>query len=135
MIFYFPSAAKLQHDVDSNYPTVALQFMRRNHLQGRIFNTDIWGGYMEWNTPELKPFLDGRVDIFVYNGTFQDHVDAVMVRNSFEILDKHHIDYVLLEPKRPLAYLLEHSSAWRNIYSDNVAVLFERTSPSGIGTR
>jgi hypothetical protein len=135
MIFWFPSSARLQRDVDSNYPTAALQFMRRNHIQGRIFNTDIWGGYMEWNTPELKPFLDGRVDIFVYNGTFEDHVNAVMVKNSFEILDKHHIDYVLLEPKRPLAYLLEHSSAWRNIYSDHVAVLFERISPSGIGTR
>jgi len=130
VIFYFPSAARLQQDVDSNFPTAALKFMRRNHLQGRIFNTDIWGGYMEWNTPELKPFLDGRVDIFVYNGAFEDHVSAVMVKNSFEILDKHHIDFVLLEPKRPLTYLLEHSQDWQSIYSDRVATLFQRTGAS-----
>ena len=127
LIFFFPSAAQLQQKVDEQYPRAALEFMQRQHLNGRIFNEYMWGGYMEWNAPELKPFMDGRTDIFVYNGTFDDYVKAVSIQTPFEILDKYRIDHVLLEPKQPLGYLLEHSPAWHPIYTDKVAVLFERT--------
>ncbi|MGA2905926.1 MAG: hypothetical protein ABSD98_19035 [Candidatus Korobacteraceae bacterium] len=127
LIFFFPSAAKLQQQVNEEYPTAALEFMQQRHLNGRIFNTNEFGSYMEWNAPALKPFIDGREDIFVYKGIFDDYLSAVLVRRSFEVLDKYKIDYVFLEPKTPLGYLLEYSPAWRMIYSDKVAVLFERT--------
>jgi hypothetical protein len=126
MTCYFPSTATLQADIDRQYPTAALSFMEHQHLQGRIFNADWWGGYMEWGFRDLKPFTDGRVDIFVYNGTFDDHVSAGQIQEPLEILDKYHIDYVLLESQRPLAYLLEHSPTWHVIYSDKVAVVLQR---------
>ena len=103
MIFYFPSKAKLQQDIDKQYPSSALAFMQRQHLQGRIFNADWWGGYMEWHARDLKPFTDGRADIFVYNGTFDDHVKTGLITSSFEILDKYKIAYALIEPQTPLA--------------------------------
>jgi hypothetical protein len=109
--------------------------MQRQHINGQIFNQDWWGGYMEWNAPELKPFIDGRVDIFVYNGTFDDYVKAVSIQTPFEILNKYRIDYALLEPKQPLGYLLEHSPAWHPIYTDKVAVLFERVPTAAAVTR
>ena len=77
LIFFFPSAARLQQKVDDEYPRVALEFMQRQHINGRIFNNYAWGGYMEWNAPQFKPFIDGRGDIFMYNGTFEDHVSAM----------------------------------------------------------
>jgi hypothetical protein len=126
-IFSFPSGATLQQQVSGEYPTAALVFMQRQHITGRIFNQYGWGGYMEWNAPELKPFIDGRADIFVYNGTFYDSLKITSLKESFEILDKYKIDYVFLQPNQPLDYLLEHSPAWHPIYSDKVAVLFERT--------
>jgi hypothetical protein len=130
LIFFFPSTAQLQQKVDEEYPRAALEFMQRQHLNGRIFNQYVWGGYMEWNAPELKPFTDGRADIFVYNGALDDYLKAGSIQTPFEILDKYRIDYVLLQPKRPLGYLLEHSPAWRPIYTDKVAVLLERTPAS-----
>ena len=45
--------------------------MQEHQLSGRIFNQYVWGGYMEWNAPELKTFIDGRADIFVSNGVFE----------------------------------------------------------------
>lgn len=126
LIFFFPSPAELQQQVSEKYPSAALAFMQQRHLGGRIFNNYGWGGYMEWNAPDLKPFIDGRADIFIYNGSFDDHLNAALIENSFEILDKYRIDYALLEPSQPLSYLLQHSPAWRPIYSDKVAVLFER---------
>ena len=130
LIFFFPSTTQLQQKVDEEYPRAALEFMQRQHLNGRVFNQYVWGGYMEWNAPELKPFTDGRTDIFVYNGAFDDYLKAGSIQTPLEILDKYRIDYVLLQPKRPLGYLLEHSPAWRPIYTDKVAVLLERTPAS-----
>jgi hypothetical protein len=127
LIFFFPSSAELQQNVDEQYPRAALEFMQQQHLSGKIFNPDWWGGYMEWNAPQLKTFIDGRADIFVYNGVFEDFLTATAIKEPFAILDKYKIDYVFLQPKQPLSYLLEHSPAWRMIYSDKVAVLFERT--------
>jgi hypothetical protein len=119
----------MQQKLSEKYPTAALEFIQRQHINGRIFNNDHWGGYIEWSAPELKPFTDSRGDIFVYNGAFDDYIKAVSIQGPLEILDKHKIDYVLLQPAKPLAYLLEHSRAWHRIYTDKVAVLFERATP------
>ena len=134
MIFFFPPAAQLQQQIDEEFPSAALGSMRQQHLNGRIFNQYKWGGYMEWTAPELKPFIDGRADIFVYNGVFEDFLKATALKHSFEILDKYKIDYVFLEPNQPLDYLLEHSPAWHQIYADKVAVLFARTSATATST-
>ena len=127
LFFFFPSQAELQQQVNENYPIGALAYMQQHHLEGRIFNDYGWGGYLEWSAPELKPFIDGRADIFIYNGTFDDHLHATLIQNSLEILDKYKVVYALLEPSQPLTYLLQHSPEWKPIYSDNVAVLFARS--------
>ena len=131
MIFLFPSAAYLQQKIDADFPTAALAFIQQERLQGRIFNEYAWGGYMEWYTPELKPFIDTRGDIFIYNGVIDDYLRVTGNDHSFQLLDKYKIDYVLLSPKRPLIYLLEHSPAWHRIYADKVAALFERVPGTG----
>ena len=127
LIRFFPSDAELQRKVDAEYPTAALKFMRRQQLEGRIFNQYLWGGYMEWNSPELKPFIDGRADIFVYNGVLADHRKATTIQEPLQIFDKYHIEYLLLQPGRPLTYLVTYSPEWSVIYADNIAVLLERT--------
>src|SRR5450756_1415833 len=48
LIFFFPSTARLQQKVEEAYPRAALEFMQRQHRNGRIFNQYVWGGYMEW---------------------------------------------------------------------------------------
>lgn len=131
IVFFFPSAAQLQHRVDATYPRAAVEYMQRHQINGRIFNQYGWGGYLEWKAPEVKTFIDGRADIFLDNGTFQSFLDATALEGSMEILDKYNIQYVLLPPKQPLSYLLRHSAVWRPIYDDNVAVLFERTLAPG----
>ena len=129
MVHFFPSEARLQEQVDASFPKAAVQFMQEHHLTGRMFNQYAWGGYIEWHAPELQPGIDGRADIFVYNGVFTDFLNAMALQKSFETLDKYRIDYVLIQPKEPMAYLLRQSPGWRQLYSDNVAVIFQRNSP------
>jgi hypothetical protein len=130
LIYFFPAQASLQQQVDDEYPKAALEFMQREHVSGPIFNSYGWGGYMEWTTPDLKPFIDGRADIFVHNGTFDAYHNATFINQPFEILKKYRIDYVLEQPKSPLSYLLEHSPGWRKTYEDSKAKLFERVRES-----
>ena len=129
--FFFPSAAQLQLKIDGMFPTKALNFMQQRKIEGRIFNQYAWGGYMEWNAPQFKTFVDGRADIFVYNGVFDDFLRATAVDDSFEILNKYKIEYVLLPADAQMAYVLKHSSGWRSIYADPVSVLFERGPATG----
>jgi hypothetical protein len=126
MVFFFPSQPQLQLLIDKQYPTAALEFMQRESLQGRIFNTYHWGGYIEWKAPGFKTFYDGRADIFVHNGTFDEGFRVAGMKEPFEILNKYGIEYVLFEAATPLSYLLDHSSEWRAIYADSVARVYQR---------
>ena len=128
MILMYPPEAQLQSKVDSTFPRDAVDFMRRNSLSGKVFNQYGWGAYLEWNAPEIPVFIDGRADVFVYNGVFDDDMRAAGLNGSLGILDRYGIDYVLLRPEEPLAYLLQHSPGWQLIYADNVAVLLGRAS-------
>ena len=56
--------------------------------------------------------------------------NTIAVKEAFEILDKvPESDYVLIQPRQPVTDVPEHSPAWRVIYADKVAELFERRSP------
>lgn len=135
MISFFPSETNLNRRIEAEYPKAALDFMEGQHIRGRVFNQYKFGGYMEWHAPEIRPFIDGRADLFVYNGVFKDFIKATALDNSLEILDRYKVDYVLFVPNEPLTYLLEHSQSWRLIYSDSSTVLFGRAgvgaTPSG----
>jgi hypothetical protein len=126
LVIFFPSAAQLQQTVDTTYPRAALDFIQHQQIKGRILNEYAWGGYMEWNAPNLQTSIDGRADIFVYSGVFNDFLKTTSLQDSFELLNKYGIDNVLIEQKHPLAYLLKQSPEWHVIYSDQVAVLLQR---------
>jgi hypothetical protein len=128
LIVWFPSEVKLQAEVDEKFPTATLEWMQRNGVIGPIFNNYRFGGYMIWKASELKTFIDGRADLFVHNGVFDEYVHAIQLDQSFEILNKYKIEYALLEPEQPLTYLLRRA-CWRTLYGDKVAALLQR--PTG----
>jgi hypothetical protein len=122
----YPSTAQLQNTIDTQFPHDALRFMQQKQITGRLFSLYESGGYIEWNAPMVKTFADGRTDIFCYNGVLNDYIKINAIERPLELLDKYKIDYVLFPLNRRLTYVLEHSAAWRPIYTDKVAVLFER---------
>jgi hypothetical protein len=126
VIWLFPTEQKLQAQIDDEYPKAAFDFMQHHQISGGVFNSVEFGGYMEWNAPALKPFIDGRGDIFIYKGVFDAYTKAVTLQDPQGVMDRYRIDYVLLERNWPLGYALKHSPEWRLIYSDKVVLLFER---------
>jgi hypothetical protein len=126
----FPSQGELENSVAKTYPADFLQFVKARKLPGRIFNFYIWGGYLAWNDPEMKTFIDSRTDVFEYTGVLKDYLDAIALKDTFRVLDKYEVRYVLFPPQEPLSYLLRQSRDWKVIFSTNVIAIFERAGPA-----
>jgi hypothetical protein len=134
VIHYWPTQSRLNDIVRNQYPEGTLAYISAHHIDGPIFNYYLWGGYINWQDPAVKVFIDSRADIFDYTGVFRDYLNAVAIQNSNEILDKYRIRYVLFPHNEPLTYLLEHDARWTRVYGDDNAVLFEKKKPaSGVG--
>jgi hypothetical protein len=114
---------------DPRFPNKALPYLSHFQPDGRVFNEFLWGGYLIWHDRQIPVFIDSRVDIFEYNGTFKDYLDIVHLKDSIAILDKHDIKYVLFEKDAPLTYLLKTSCEWKVDYEDGTAILLERIKP------
>ena len=115
--------------VDGSYPHSALPMLTKFHPHGRILNDYLWGGYLEFHTPQIPVFIDSRVDIFERNGVLRDYLDMVRSKNSLALIDRYQIRYVLFESDAPLVYLLRQTQAWNATYDDGRVVLLERSTP------
>lgn len=141
MIYFWPRTAKVRASIEESYPSGVLAYLTAHPPQGNILNFYLWGGYLGWNSPHVKVFVDSRVDIFEYEGVLADYLTLIgsddLQHRPDALLDKYHIQYVLFPPsdsKNPilnggqLVSVLEHDSHWTTLYKDNVCVLLARQS-------
>lgn len=125
-VFAFPSNRLLDSEIAGYFPVRAIQFLRTHPQEGHIFNVYQWGGYLEWNLPQIPTFIDSRTDIFEYKGVLKDYLNVITLSKSEEILDRHKINYVLYAADAALPYFLSKNSEWERIYSDGQAVIYRR---------
>jgi hypothetical protein len=125
----FPSDDLLGKDIASGFPEGAVAFIKSHGLPGNLYNRYEWGGYLIFFCPGVKTFIDSRTDIFDYTGVLKQYLNAESVQGSLGILDSYGVEAVLLPPNRPLSYLLKNNAGWKIVYSDKVALIFERTTP------
>jgi len=143
MVYFWPREAKVRQSVAESYPATVLPYLKAHPPQGNVLNFYLWGGYLGWNDPEMKDFVDSRVDIFEYAGVLKDYLDFLGVDNLDHrpnaLLDKYKIQYVLFPPSDSsnplhaggqLVYVLEHDPGWKTLYKDKVCILLERQSPA-----
>jgi hypothetical protein len=131
--YYWPRQSRLQRTVEDQYPLEAIAYLRAQPSPVHIVNYYLWGGYLNWEDPNLKVFIDGRADIFEYSGVFKDYLSLLSVEEFGAILDKYKAHYVLFPPHEPCIYLLQRDHRWRTVYSDGLSVLMERTSKESEG--
>lgn len=139
MVYYWPREAVVRASVEQTYPSGVIPYLKTHPPNGNVLNFFLWGGYLGWNDRSFKTFIDSRVDIFQYEGVFDDYLalmGADMAQHKPDaILNKYNIHYVVFPPaesKNPLhvggglVYVLEHDPHWKAIYRDNVCVVLER---------
>ena len=127
--------------VKTIYPEKAISFLHDSGLQGRMFNSYEYGGYLIWRlAPQIKVFIDGRG---MEAGVFEDwkkittaSTTSVGGRREHEVLlDRYAIDYVI-QPIydgdgniQPLMKSLLRKSEWEPVYLDrNVYILARLTA-------
>src|SRR5262249_23099431 len=139
MIYYWPREEKIRKSVAETYPAVILPIRRPPPPQGNMLNFYLWGGYLGWNDPGLKVFIDSRLDVFEYAGVLKDYLDLLgtdsLNHRPDAILEKYRIQHVLFpnpDSKSPLhaagqlVRVLEAEPGWKTVYKDDVCTLLAR---------
>lgn len=110
-------------------PLEAAAYLDESDLPGKMFNTYNWGGYLIWSLhPETPVFVDGRTDLYSFNGSVLDDYSTVHwgLAGWQEVLDRYDIGYVLTERAGLLDSLLSREGGWELAYQDAVAVVYAR---------
>jgi hypothetical protein len=109
--------------IHSSEPAGAVDWMIDHQIKGRVFNEYNWGGYLAWRTSDVKVFVDGRTDLFG-DEILGEWLTATQAGTGWQqILAKWKVDYVLIDPGRPLAQVLA-DNGWKLLYKDAHAVVY-----------
>ena len=110
-----------------DFPVQALQVVRERNLQGHMFNTYHWGGYLIWHLwPEQKVFIDGRADV-MGRELMMDWIRAHKLEPGWrEVLDRYDVQWVIITVHSPLCRALRISPDFELIHADDNAELFVR---------
>lgn len=117
------NAGDMMTDIAKVYPVGATEFIRDSHLQGPMYNSMNWGGFLIFNLRNQPVSLDPRTNIYgdqllarsvaTSNGVGWD-TDPVLARSNFVILDR----------SAPLVSQLARNSEYRLVYEDDVSTIF-----------
>ncbi len=109
------------------FPVAAADFMEQQGLTGRVFAKDQWGGFLIYRFEgRRKVFVDGRSDFYGQDflETYTQVAEAKPGWNA--VLERFDVRFVMAPPDNALASALQTGSAWKRIYADSVAAIFER---------
>lgn len=117
---------------EDRFPAGAVEFMQASRLEGKIFNTMNWGGYLVWQMHGMvRPFIDGRIldprRLVPYT-----HI-LWMTPEGRQFFDRERFDMVLVPQgnafsgeRYPLVPYLLHDPDWLEVYQDRRSYLFVR---------
>jgi len=123
-----PSAARLADaKFSADMPVECTQYIKDSGLQGRMFNTYRWGGYLIWHLwPEHKVMVDGRADV-LGKDLVSDWQKAHKLNEGWEqVLDDYKIDSAIVSVKAPQERGQEEAPDWRLVCSESTGRLFVR---------
>lgn len=106
-----------------NYPVNALRFMQSHGYTNNVFNKYDWGGFVIWQAPQMKVFIDGRMTGWRYPDGRGILGDYLKIRNGdCDPLAKYDVRVVLLGAKDSLKCF----DNYKIIYRDNTAKVLVR---------
>lgn len=112
----------------AGWPVKAADWIEE-HNADRVFNKYNWGGYLIYRG--IPVFMDGRNDVYHLGGTerdaFRDINDFLAFnRPPEEVLDENKANYILIPVDAPQVNYLLKIQEWREVYSDDRAVILAR---------
>ncbi len=120
-------------EIGRNFPCAAVKFLQsQNSRDKNIFSQFEWGGFLEWQLPKNRFFVDGRMPAWrTKNGEspYFTYLKIIQARPGWEnFLTELRTEQILIASGTFLDLeLREHkNSNWREIFRDEVAVIFEK---------
>jgi tetratricopeptide (TPR) repeat protein len=108
---------------DSRFPGAAVDFLGQLNVAGNIYNSFPIGGYMMWELPERKIFLDGRLldaqRELINNLNTMTATELEKLFNQFDIRAA-----ILTRKDKRLAAYFSSAEDFRLAYFDDQALLF-----------
>lgn len=138
------------------YPCKATEFLKYSEQnKATLLNPYVWGGYLLWVWQEKTIFIDGRQPQRSYEDhSFLEESNSFFDKEQIEEkLTKHHIEVVMLKKETPPSFswfekrffgigdeqeeemkqsenvlleFLKNSVDWKQVYEDDVAIIFEK---------
>lgn len=112
---------------ETHYPYQAIQYLKEHPAQGNMYNEYNWGGFLIWQYPERKVFIDGRMAHWEKNGVriLKESQDVAMFRNWQAIFEKYDIRWCLIYQDSATAIVLRTMpDKWQEVYQDDLASVF-----------
>ena len=111
------------------YPVAAADYIRQHQLPQPLFNSFPWGGFLTWYLPEYPVAIDGRTDLYGddYNIQYAKVMNAEAHYSTFPPLNEART--ILLEKKSLMGTALPSVQGFKQVYSDDVAVVLVREQP------
>lgn len=128
--------------VSKYLPVRAADFIQSSGIQGNLFNTYIWGGYLIWRLgPERKVFIDGRAldeDAYaawqlIEAASPQDAGGKPYWKAALDVSSVNCIVIPLLDLRGaplPLLAALVNDNDWSPVYLERNELVFLRNSPA-----
>jgi hypothetical protein len=120
------------------FPLGLYKFMKDNNVKGTPFNNFDTGGYLKWEMPEEKVFIDSRN---LNDELFNEYTSILKMQPGFESkLDKYGVDHVIFfDPmlirfpdylKQNITEYLLNNKNWSLVYWDDMSMLFLKNTPA-----
>lgn len=111
-------------------PVAAVEFLKKEHINGNMFNNDEFGDYLIYASPAYKPFIDGRLDMYG-SKIMKEYYKIVRFEPGWEkILEKYEISWFLIPSGDVLYRHLLEAEGWQLVYSDKVAAIIVKDDPA-----
>jgi len=108
-------------------PVEAVNYLEKFEVKGPILGPDYWGGYLIYRLyPKTRVVVDDRHDLYGEQ-FFKSYLKMVHGERGWEeFIETHETSCVLLPRDGAPANLLAATGGWKQVYSDDVAIIFVR---------
>jgi hypothetical protein len=75
----------IYYRINPIYPVKAITYLKRHPVSGNVYSTYNWGGFLDWQLPEKKVFVDGRMPSWRWSAHIKGESDYVF--NDFKAIN------------------------------------------------
>lgn len=115
------------------YPCRAVEFLRQQESHGNLFNRYEWGGFLIWQLPNFKIFVDGRMPAWPTpsgKSPYTLYLETLQTQPGWqETLKNYNIDWILITPGTFTDLKLRPDPGkfgWQEVYRDKISVIYNK---------